>query len=167
MMRLAWHALSPVVAVPGRRAHVRVARRRAGPDQPGLSAGAGRRSGCRRGWRGWRGEGDEAAPVPALVEAPYDDALNRLAEITGALFHLETICEPGEEAGWLQGMEALLAAQDFGETRRARLVASFNAGYRGFAATHTRCTEASRAATRLFATEGARLTADLAARFGG
>lgn len=110
-------------------------------------------------------DADEAVPAEP-GEAPYDGALNRLAELAGALYHLEAICEPGSEERWRRNVADLVEAQRLDEARRGRVFASFNTGYRGIAALHRRCTPASRALIGLHAEEGARLATDLASRYG-
>lgn len=109
----------------------------------------------------------ETTEPAAPSEAPYDDALNRLAELAGALYHLEGLCEPGGEDRWRRNVSDLVEAQRLDAARRGRVVASFNAGYRDIAALHTRCTPASRALIGLHAEEGAGLAVDLASRYGG
>jgi TIGR02301 family protein len=106
-------------------------------------------------------------PVPAEEKpAPYDLQLARLAEILGSLHYLRALC--GDEDGnWRASMQELLESDTANEpNRRARLTAAFNRGYRSFAAIHTTCTEAARAAEERHRNEGATLAGEIAARFG-
>lgn len=104
------------------------------------------------------------APARA-AESPFEDQLVRLAEILGALHYLRNLC--GEESqDWRGHMEALLAAEKPGEARRARFVASFNRGYRGFQTSYTACTESALAAIGRYMKEGEALSRDTAAHFG-
>ena len=110
-----------------------------------------------------------ATPPPPAVEekpAPYDLQLSRLAEILGSLHYLRTLCGE-EDGGWRESMQELLNSDTANEpNRRERLTAAFNRGYRSFAAVHTTCTEAARAAEERHRNEGATLAGEIAARFG-
>ncbi len=110
-----------------------------------------------------------APPPPVAVEekpAPYDSQLSRLAEVLGSLHYLRALC--GEEDGsWRDAMQDLLSADTANEpSRRERLTAAFNRGYRSFAAVHTTCTAAARTAEERHRNEGATLAAEIAGRFG-
>ena len=48
------------------------------------------------------------------------------------------------------------------DRRRAKLVNSFNDGYRGYRRTYRTCTQSATLATRRFSTEGAQIAASLA-----
>ncbi|MEM7566582.1 MAG: TIGR02301 family protein [Pseudomonadota bacterium] len=111
-------------------------------------------------------EGEEEPSPEILSQAAYDDGLNRLGEIHGALFHLDALCRPGREGIWRTHMEDFLAAQRLGEVRSGRLIARFNSGYRDHAALHVTCTPAARELSRRFAREGVAIASDLAARYG-
>lgn len=105
-----------------------------------------------------------AAPAHG-VEAPYEKPLLRLAEVLGSIHYLRNLCgEAGQE--WRERMEALLEAEAPPPARRARMVASFNHGYRSFEASYAVCTESARAAIRRYMKEGAELSSDIAARYG-
>lgn len=107
-----------------------------------------------------------AAGTPArAAESPFESQLVRLAEILGALHYLRNLC--GEEGqDWRGRMEALLATENPDEARRARFVASFNRGYRGFQTSYTACTDSAMAAIGRYMKEGEALTRDTAARYG-
>ncbi len=114
------------------------------------------------------GAAEDAAENAAgiISQAAYDESLNRLGEIHGALFHLDALCRPGRETVWRTHMEAFLTAQRLGDERSGRLIARFNTGYRDYAATHRACTPAARELSRRFAREGITIASDLAARYG-
>lgn len=98
------------------------------------------------------------------VEAPYEERLVRLAEVLGSLHFLRNLC--GEDGNqWRAEMEALLAAESPPPERRARLVASFNRGYRSFGA-YTSCTPSATEAIRRYMKEGETLAREIATRFG-
>lgn len=111
-----------------------------------------------------------AAPQPAKPPtekpAPYDGQLLRLAEILGSVQYLRSLCGD-DSVGWRASMQALLDAEAAKEpARRERLTASFNRGYRAFAAVHSTCTPAARIAEENHRNEGATLAAEIAARYG-
>src|SRR3989304_6958874 len=72
--------------------------------------------------------------------APFDGDLHRLSEILGALHYLRAICGAKEGQKWRNEMQALLEAETSAGERRARIVASFNRGYRSFQQTYRTCT---------------------------
>jgi uncharacterized protein (TIGR02301 family) len=105
--------------------------------------------------------------VPAHAQtAPYDEKVQRLAELIGALHYLRNLCgETGND--WRLSMEDLLAAEKPEGERRKRYIASFNRGYRSFASVHTICTATSMEAISLYMKEGEALSREIVVRFGG
>lgn len=105
------------------------------------------------------GQGARAA------DSPFEGNLMRLSEILGSLHYLRNLCgESGQD--WRGRMEALLAAENPDEERRARLTASFNRGYRSFEITYTACTASALAAIARYMKEGEALARDTATRYG-
>lgn len=105
-----------------------------------------------------------AGPARA-VEAPYEAGLLRLAEILGSLHFLRALCgEAGEP--WRAQMEALLATENPDPARKARFIASFNRGYRTFAATYPTCTASAAQAIARYTREGESLARDIATQYG-
>ena len=100
---------------------------------------------------------------------PYERELLRLAEIMGALHHLDPLCAETDTPtpNWRGRMNALIDAEASDELRRRRLVAAFNAGYRGLATAHLSCTTVARAALNGYVEEAQDLTAALRNRFSG
>jgi len=106
-----------------------------------------------------------SVPAARAADSPFEGQLVRLAEILGSLHYLRNLC--GEEGqDWRVRMEELLAAENPNDARRARLVASFNRGYRSFETSYGSCTESAIAAIARYVREGEALTRDTAARFG-
>jgi uncharacterized protein (TIGR02301 family) len=106
-----------------------------------------------------------AASGASAVEAPYEGRLLRLAEVLGSLHYLRNLC--GEEGNqWREEMEALLGAENPSANRRARLIASFNRGYRSFGGVYVTCTESASEAISRYMEEGAALAREIAIRFG-
>lgn len=97
--------------------------------------------------------------------APYDERLNRLAEVLGSIHFLRNLC--GERSGvWREDMQRLLEAENPDAERRARMIASFNHGYRAFSSTYTTCTESATQAITRYMSEGEKLSREIVVRFG-
>jgi uncharacterized protein (TIGR02301 family) len=108
-----------------------------------------------------------AAPARAAEgDAPFENDLQRLSEILGALHYLRGICGPAEGQKWRNEMQALIDAEaPAGAPRRARMMASFNRGYRGFQQTYRTCTPPAALAIRRYLDEGAKISREVTARY--
>ena len=108
---------------------------------------------------------------PALAQAsaggraPYENDLQRLSEIMGALHYLRDICGAREGQVWRNEMQALVDAEAPSGERRERLIAAFNRGYRGFQQTYRTCTPAADYAIRRYLEEGSKIARDITARY--
>ncbi len=107
-----------------------------------------------------------AAGTPARAEnVPYEKQLLRLSEILGSIHYLRSLC--GEkDGGWRVEMETLLKTENPEPVRRARMVASFNRGYRAFSSIYKNCTHSATAAIERYMREGEILTRDVVVRYG-
>jgi uncharacterized protein (TIGR02301 family) len=106
--------------------------------------------------------------VPARADdtpAPFDNDLQRLAEILGALHYLRGVCGANEGQKWRDQMQALIDVETTDGDRRRKIVASFNRGYRGFEQTYRSCTPAADLAIRRYLEEGAKISRDITARY--
>ncbi|MDX3927314.1 MAG: TIGR02301 family protein [Shinella sp.] len=113
-------------------------------------------------------QGQPAAP-PAGTEktAPYDERLERLSEILGAVHYLRNLCIGKGEDAWRNNMQQLLDLEARNESgRKERLTAAFNRGYRSFASVYTSCTPPAVVAEERYRNEGATLASEITARFG-
>src|ERR1700720_650794 len=100
------------------------------------------------------------ASAPAFAQdpvAPYDVNLQRLAEILGALHYLRGICGANEGQKWRTEMEALINAEAPGGDRRARMIAAFNRGYRGYQQAYRTCTPSAELVIRRYLEEGSKI----------
>jgi uncharacterized protein (TIGR02301 family) len=86
----------------------------------------------------------------------------RLAEILGAVHYLRELCGANEGQLWRDQMKEILKNEGTTAVRRAKLVNSFNDGYRGYRRTYRTCTQSATLATARFSTEGAQIAASLA-----
>ena len=97
--------------------------------------------------------------------APFDNDLQRLAEILGALHYLRAVCGANEGQKWRDQMQSLIDAETPDGDRRRKIVASFNRGYRGFQQTYRTCTPAADLAIRRYLEEGAKISREITARY--
>lgn len=111
-----------------------------------------------------------AAPLFAQAQQPnraaYEADLIQLSEILGALHYLRPLCGGQEQGQWRVEMQALIDAASLPGDKRALLVTSFNRGYNSYEQTYRACTPAARLAIQRFLDEGARLSRDIALRYG-
>ena len=109
-----------------------------------------------------------AAGAPARAEvaaAPFDASLQRLAEILGALHYLRAVCGSNEGQKWRNEMQALVDAEAPHGDRRARMIASFNRGFRGYQQTYRACTPAADLVIRRYLEEGSKIAREVTARY--
>lgn len=104
-------------------------------------------------------------PACAQAPAPFDGNLQRLAEIMGALHYLRALCGANEGPKWRNEVQALIDAEAPSGDRRARMVASFNRGYRSFQQTYRTCTPAADLVIRRYLEEGSKIARDVTARY--
>jgi uncharacterized protein (TIGR02301 family) len=107
------------------------------------------------------------APARAVEggAAPFDNDLQRLSEILGALHYLRGLCGAKEGQKWRNEMQALIEAETSAGERRAKIVASFNRGYRNFQQTYRTCTPAADFAIRRYLEEGSKISREITARY--
>jgi len=105
------------------------------------------------------------SPLARAAEAPYESQLLRLAEVLGSVHYLRNLC--GETGNvWRERMETLLTTENPDPERRARLIASFNRGYRSYQSTYLSCTASATLAISRYMEEGEKLSRDIVSRFG-
>jgi len=107
-------------------------------------------------------------PAPSAVPAapPYEADLLRLSEILGAVHYLRQLCKADEGDVWRQQMEKLLETESPDEARRARMVDRFNRGYDSYKSVYLSCTPAATESTQRYLEEGAKIAAEITARYG-
>jgi uncharacterized protein (TIGR02301 family) len=104
-----------------------------------------------------------ASSLAAEETKPYDGQLVRLAELLGAVHYLRELCGANDGQLWREKMEALVEAEGTTAIRRARLVQSFNKGYRSYQRTYQTCTKSAETAVARFLAEGAEIAGAVAA----
>jgi uncharacterized protein (TIGR02301 family) len=101
-------------------------------------------------------------PPPPPDDKPYDPKLLRLAEILGSLHYLRALCGADEGQLWREQMEQIVHDEGTTAVRRAKLVNSFNDGYRGFRRTYRTCNDSAIVAIDRFVDEGSGIAFALA-----
>jgi uncharacterized protein (TIGR02301 family) len=97
---------------------------------------------------------------------PFEDDLARLAEILGGLHYLRAVCGADEKQTWRTEMQALVDAEaPPGSPRRAKMITSFNRGFRGFQQAYRTCTPAAEVAIRRHLAEGVKISREVTARY--
>jgi uncharacterized protein (TIGR02301 family) len=74
-------------------------------------------------------------------DRPYDTQLFRLAEILGTVHYLRELCGAKEGQTWREQMREIVSSEGTSALRRAKLVESFNRGYRDYSRTYRSCTQ--------------------------
>jgi uncharacterized protein (TIGR02301 family) len=106
------------------------------------------------------------APAAAQsTSAPFDNDLQRLSEILGALHYLRGICGANDGQKWRAEMKALVDAEASSGPRRELMIAGFNRSYRVFQQTYRTCTPAADLAIRRYLEEGAKIAREVTARY--
>ncbi|MEJ0012280.1 MAG: TIGR02301 family protein [Bauldia sp.] len=106
-------------------------------------------------------------PAPAAIQAPpYEDDLLRLSEILGAMHYLRELCGAQEGDQWRDQMQKLLDTEQPDEAARARMVDRFNRGYDSYKSVYLSCTPAASEASDRYLDEGAKIAAEMTARYG-
>jgi uncharacterized protein (TIGR02301 family) len=96
-------------------------------------------------------------------DRPYDTQLFRLAEILGTLHYLRELCGANESQIWREHMRELVASEGTSALRRAKLVDSFNRGYRDYSRTYRTCTQPALIAIQRFMDQAAAISDGLIA----
>ena len=107
------------------------------------------------------------APPPPKPQTsddrPYDMQLFRLAEILGTLHYLRELCGANEGQVWREHMRELAASEGTSALRRAKLVESFNRGYRDYSRTYRTCTQPALLAIQRYMDQASAITDGLIA----
>jgi uncharacterized protein (TIGR02301 family) len=106
------------------------------------------------------------APQVEDVVAPYDEKLLRIAEVLGSIHVLRDICGAKEGNKWRDVMSELIASEEPGAKRKARMIARFNRGFNAFNQTYTNCTPSALTAAERYRLEAIRLSEQISSRYG-
>ncbi|QIB33823.1 TIGR02301 family protein [Ancylobacter pratisalsi] len=97
---------------------------------------------------------------------PYEADLLRLSEILGALHYIRPLCGAVEPTRWRDEMAGLLSAEQPTDARSGQLIAAFNRGYESYKQVYRTCTPSAELASQRYLEAGAKLSRDIAARYG-
>ncbi|MCJ8143480.1 TIGR02301 family protein [Ancylobacter sp. A5.8] len=97
---------------------------------------------------------------------PYEPDLLKLSEILGALHYIRPLCGAAEGTRWREEMQEMLDAEQPSDTRRGQLIAAFNNGYESYRQVYHSCTASAQLASQRYLEAGAKLSRDIAARYG-
>ncbi|HEY9215264.1 MAG TPA: TIGR02301 family protein [Ancylobacter sp.] len=109
------------------------------------------------------------APGNAPAEGgvpPYEADMLKLSEILGALHYIRPLCGAAEGTRWRDEMQGLLEAEAPSDARRGQIIAAFNRGYQSYAEVYRTCTASADLASQRYLETGAKLSRDIAARYG-
>lgn len=103
--------------------------------------------------------------LPArAIDPAYQPQMERLAEIMGALYHLDDLClRSGVD--WRGQLADLMDLDEVDDDRRARLAGAFNDNYADLQQSHSRCSDSASLLTRRFLDEGAKISYDIHIRY--
>jgi uncharacterized protein (TIGR02301 family) len=104
-----------------------------------------------------------AAPALA-IDPPYQEQMERLAEIMGSLYFLQPLCRPGAE-DWRAQMGELISLDQPDEDRRQRLAGAFNEGYSAYARLYRICTVSAAEALNRLLVEAEKTARDIHSRY--
>lgn len=99
------------------------------------------------------------------AELTYTGKLYRLAEVLGSLHFLRNLCGDKEDT-WRNEMEKIIQAENPDSADKAKLIASFNRGYRTFDSVYSECTPAAVDAIDRYMKEGKALSQGIVTQFG-
>ncbi len=103
------------------------------------------------------------AKPPGADDRAYDTQLFRLAELLGTLHYLRELCGGNEGQVWREQMRELAASEGASALRRAKLVESFNRGYRDYSRTYRTCTQPALTAIQHYMDQASAITDGLIA----
>jgi uncharacterized protein (TIGR02301 family) len=107
-------------------------------------------------------------PAPAAdPPPPYEPQLLRLAELMGALAYLRDLCGAHDADAFRAKMASLLEVEARSQARKESLAGAYNNGFRGYELSYRVCTPAAREIIARFLDEAAKISTDVANRYGG
>ncbi len=109
------------------------------------------------------------SPTPSPVEPPppYEPQLLRLAEIMGSLSYLRDLCHDGDGAQFRTRIARLIEVEPRTQERKDQIAGAFNKGFGDYQLTYRACTSNAREIIANYLEEVARISRDVASRYGG
>jgi uncharacterized protein (TIGR02301 family) len=109
---------------------------------------------------------DPPAPV-AEPPPPYESQLLRLAELMGALAYLRDLCGAHDADAYRAKMASLLEVEAKSAARKEGLAGAYNRGFGEYRIFYRACTPAAKEIIARYLDEAAKISADVANRYGG
>jgi uncharacterized protein (TIGR02301 family) len=109
---------------------------------------------------------EQTAPA-AEPPPPYEPQLLRLAELMGALAYLRDLCGAHDGEAFHAKMTSLLEIEARSESRKEGLAGAYNRGFGEYGLFYRVCTPAAKEIVARFLDEAAKISADVANRYGG
>lgn len=106
-------------------------------------------------------------PTPTEPPPPYEPQLLRLAEIMGSLSYLRDLCHDGDGAEFRNRIARLIEVEPRTQERKDQLAGAFNKGFGDYQLTYRACTDNAREVIAGYLDEAARISKDVASRYGG
>jgi uncharacterized protein (TIGR02301 family) len=110
---------------------------------------------------------EQPAPPAAEPPPPYEPQLLRLAELMGALAYLRDLCGTHDADAYRAKMASLLEAEAKSEARKEGLAGAYNRGFGEYGLFYRACTPAAKEIVTRYLDEAAKISADVANRYGG
>ncbi len=107
------------------------------------------------------------AQAPADSSPSYEPQLLRLSEILGSVQFLRELCGTNEGSLWRDQMQALIDSGEPDLVLRSKMIDRYNRGYESYRSVYRVCTEAARLSVDRYLQEGAQISEEIAARYGG
>ena len=116
----------------------------------------------------------DASPEPdaplADIPPPYEPQTLKLAEIMGSIAFLSTLCatSDGKDQGAIWRSKALefVNAEPMSPARKERFAGAYNRGFQSYGLVYRTCTNNARLSIERLMDDGAKLTREIASRFG-
>ena len=113
----------------------------------------------------------EPEPPPPEQPPPYEPQTLKLAEILGSLAFLSELCGPpdgiDDKDVWRRKAQDFMNADPMTQARRERFTGAYNRGFQSYRLVYRNCTDNARLSSQRLMDDGAKLTREIASRFGG
>ncbi|MBY0613770.1 MAG: TIGR02301 family protein [Beijerinckiaceae bacterium] len=113
----------------------------------------------------------EAEPEPPPEQPPpYEPQTLKLAELLGSLAFLTELCGPpdglNDKDVWRKKAQEFMSVEPMSQARRERFAGAYNRGFQSYRLVYRKCTDNARLSVERLMDDGAKLTREIASRFG-
>lgn len=123
-----------------------------------------------------KGRAPQAQPKNAEPEPPpeqpppYEPQTLKLAELLGSLAFLTELCGPPDGLNdkdiWRKKAQEFMSVEPMSQARRERFAGAYNRGFQSYRLVYRKCTDNARLSIERLMDDGAKLTREIASRFG-